>query len=321
MNYLKYIFSTVVLLAAGIIYDKYKNNIINDEAAHHYELVSKYLVQDSSLARSKLPIIWIHINYEYNARWWQSFYSRNTYDVNQPYMFITIKSIIDKCGQDFNICIIDDSSFKNILPGWDIDMTRVASPIRCKLRDLAFARLLKTYGGMILPPTFLCTKNLADMYYTETCCGKPFVIEIIDRNSTSVTSTYFPSKIIMGCAKGCKIINDYIKYLEQLVSNDYTAESEFLGSQDRWLAMMVEQKQVNMVKAKLVGTADSEGKPVVLERLMGNTYIDFAPTAVGVLLPEKEILERSSFAWFARQSVRQALACDNVAGKLLLTAR
>jgi len=174
---------------------------------------------------------------------------------------------------------------------------------------------------MILPPTFLCTKNLADMYYTETCCGKPFVVETIDSDSSSAMTTFFPSKTVMGCAKGCGVIDDYIQYLEQLVSSDYTAESEFLGSQDRWLTMMVEQGQVNLVGAKLIGAADASGKPVVLERLMGNTYVDFAPTALGVLLPGKQILERTSFQWFARQSVRQALACDNVAGKLLLTTR
>lgn len=303
------------------MYDRYKNSVAHDDESRHYELVRKYLVQDSSLARSKLPIIWIHVNYEYNARWWQSFYSRGTDDVNQPYMFITIKSIIDKCGQDFNICIIDDSSFKDIVPGWNIDMSRVANPIRCKLRDLAKARLLKTYGGMLLPPSFLCMKNLADMYYTETCTGKLFVSEMIDNNSTSAKVKYFPSKTIMGCAKDCGVINEYIEYLEHLISNDYTAESEFLGSQDSWLTMMAEKGQINIVAAQLVGASDVEGKPVVLERLMGNTYIDFVPTALGVLLPEREILERTSFQWFARQSVSQALACDNVAGKLLLTAR
>lgn len=321
MNYTKYIFSTILLLAAGMIYDKYKDTIANDDESRHYELVRKYLVKDSSLARSKLPIIWIVVDYEYNARSWQSFYSRSTYDINQPYMFLTIKSIIDMCGDDFNICIIDDTSFKDIIPGWTVDMTRVASPIRCKLRDLAMARLLKTYGGMILPPTFLCTKNLADMYYTETCGGKMFVTEQIDNNSTASNIQYFPSKTIMGCAKGCDILNEYIQYLEQIVSSDYTAESEFLGSQDRWLAIMVEKGHINIIKANLIGVSDLEGKPVVLERLMGNTYIDFVPTALGVLLPSKQILERSAFNWFARQSVRQALACDNVASKLLLTAR
>lgn len=321
MNYTNFIYSTIMLLASGMIYDRYKNSVANDDEARHYELVRKYLTHESSLARSKLPIIWIFVDYEYNARWWQSFYSRGTNDMNQPYMFITIKSIIDMCGEDFNICIIDDSTFKDIIPGWSVDMTRVADPIRCKLRDLAMARILKTYGGMFLPPTFLCTKNLSDMYYTETCSGKLFVTEMIDNNSTSSNTTFFPSKTIMGCAKGCKVLNEYIQYLEQLVSSDYTAESVFLGSQDRWLTMMVEQGHVNIVNSKLVGVADLEGKPVVLERLMGDTYIDFAPTALGVLLPGKKILERTSFQWFARQSVRQALACNNVAGKLLLTAR
>lgn len=321
MNYAKYIASTILILASGMIYEKYKKSVSNDEEERHYELVKKYLIQDSSLARSKLPIIWIHIGHEYNARLWQSFFSRSSEDVNQPYMFLTIKSIIDNCGENFNICLIDDLSFRDILPNWDIDMTRVAEPIRSKIRNLAMARLLKTYGGMTIPPTFLCMKNLIDMYYTETCSGKPFVGQLIDNNSTSVNVSYFPNKQIMGCAKNCDVISEYISYLENLISDDYTAESEFLGSQDRWITQKATQGKINIVDATLLGAADTDGKPVVLERLMGNTYVDFVPTVLGVLLPGNDILKRTSFQWFARQSVSQALACDNVAGKLLLTTR
>jgi hypothetical protein len=321
MNYAKYIASTILILASGMIYEKYKKSVSNDEEERHYELVKKYLIQDSSLARSKLPIIWIHIGHEYNARSWQSFFSRSSEDINQPYMFLTIKSIIDKCGENFNICLIDDSSFTDILPNWNIDMTRVADPIKSKLRNLAMARLLKSYGGMILPPTFLCMKNLIDMYYTETCGGKPFVGESIDDNSTSVNVSYFPNKQIMGCAKNCGVISDYISYLENLISDDYTDESVFLGSQDRWIAQNAKQGNINIVDAALLGVSDTDGRPVVLERLMGQTYVDFSPTVLGVLLPENDILKRTSFQWFARQSVSQALACDNVAGKLLLTTR
>ena len=54
---------------------------------------------------------------------------------------------------------------------------------------------------------------------------------------------------------------------------------------------------------------------------MGNTFIDFVPTVLGVIIPDKEILSRSKYQWFARLSCEQALDCDNIAGKLLLTAR
>ena len=119
MKYAKYILTIITMTLAGILYEKYKNTELNDEDARNYELVKKYLLNDSSLAQSKRPILWIHMTYDTNARWWPTFCSRNTNCLNQPYKYLTIKSIIDKCGNDFNICLIDDDTFSKILPGWD----------------------------------------------------------------------------------------------------------------------------------------------------------------------------------------------------------
>ena len=56
------------------------------------------------------PNIWIHIDYEKNSRNWKSFYSRNSRHLNQPYLHLTIKSIIRYCQDDFNICLINDDT-------------------------------------------------------------------------------------------------------------------------------------------------------------------------------------------------------------------
>ena len=112
---IKYIGSLAVLFIMSLMYEKYKKRESFDDESKQYELVRKYLLNHSSLAQSKKPILWIHMNYDMNARSWSSFGSRNNDHLNQPYIFLTIKSIIDKCGSDFNICIIDDSTFGKIL--------------------------------------------------------------------------------------------------------------------------------------------------------------------------------------------------------------
>lgn len=321
MDYMKYMVTMVLLLGVGFIYEKYKLSALGDEDTRNYELVKKYLVNDSSLAKSKLPILWIHLDYETNSRWWSSFNTRNSNDLNQPYLFLTIKSIIDKCGGDFNICVIDDDTYKNIVPGWNIDMARVADPIKSKLRKLAIARLLKHYGGLVVPPSFLCMKSLASMYYTETCGGKMFAGELLCDTSGADYTEVFISDRFMGAPKNCEIIDQYIQYLENLISQDYTDESNFIGSTNRWLNMMYGENKIGCVSGQLLGCQDSENKLVRIERIMGNTFIDFIPTVLGVLLPDKEILSRSKYQWFARLSSEQALECNNIAGKLLLTAR
>ena len=59
----------------------------------------------------KKPILWVHIDYKKNSRNWESFYSRSNNDINQDYLYLTIRSIIDNCGDDSHICLIDDNSF------------------------------------------------------------------------------------------------------------------------------------------------------------------------------------------------------------------
>ena len=164
MDYQKYLIYIVVLVTTGILYEKYKIHNQNDEDLNQYDLVKKYLLNDSSLARKDVPILWIHASHDINARWWASFYSRNSKCVNQPYEILAIKSIIDKCGKDFKICLIDDDTFEKLLSNWTIDLNRLTGPVKTYVRELGIAQLLYVYGGFRVPPSFYCFKNLYSLY-------------------------------------------------------------------------------------------------------------------------------------------------------------
>ena len=125
-----YITMFIILTVAGFLYDRYKLKTEHDEQKEQYKMIEKYLLNDSSLARSNKPIIWIHLEFMKNSRLWSSFYSRSSYELNQPYLHLTIKSIIEKCGESFNVCLIDDESFTKIIPGWSINIEGLASPIK-----------------------------------------------------------------------------------------------------------------------------------------------------------------------------------------------
>lgn len=319
MDYLKYIVTIGVLIAVTMTYEKFKLHTEKDEQIRNYEIVKRYLVSDSSLAKSKLPILWIHNDYNVNARNWPSFFSRNTLDLNQPYVLLTIKSIIDHCGGSFNVCLIDDDSFTNIVPGWNVDMSRVAEPIKGKMRDLAMARILKVYGGLIVPPSFLCTKNLISTYNKMTANGSLMTASMVDKNITSAQVDFMVSNKMMGCQKDCPLIDGYIQYLEHMASSDYTAESVFEGNANRWL--LTPRLGVNVLGPELTGSCDEDGKVVNIDRLIGSSYIDFPPAALGVYFPQEDILQRTDYQWFARLSARQAIESDTVMGKLLLISQ
>ena len=313
-----YLYSFILLGAASFLYNRYKKQTEDDEGMKQYELVKKYLLNDSSLAKSKKPIIWIHMTYEVNARWWPSFNSRNSDCLNQPYIYLTLKSIIDKCGNNFNICMIDDDTFANILPGWAVDLNLVANPIKSKLRELALAKVLYNYGGVVVPNSFICFQNLIDTYNTYTGNNKMFVGELVDRNSTSQQVNFFPNTKFMGCEKENSTMKDYIAYLETMNSTDYTDESNFLGAYGRWCNEKIVNGEMNLLTADKLGMKDTLGKPVTIERLMGNTYIDLPGTVKGLYIPADEILKRSAFQWFARLSAKQALASDTIISKYLV---
>lgn len=320
-NISKYIYPLVITLTLSLIYNKYKSSEDEDEHMRNYRLVKQYLLNDSSLAQSKKPIIWIHMVYAVNARWWPSFSSRNTDNLNQPYQYLTLKSIIDKCGCDFNVCLIDDETFPNIIPGWTIDLSLVADPIKSKIRQLALAKLLFNYGGFLVPSSFLCFQNLAPLYQQLTVDGKMFVGEMVVRNEVSSQVNFFPDTTFMGCQRNCPMMMNYINYLEIITSTDFTSESQFTGSYGRWCFEKIGRKEINMIPAELIGMKDEKGKQVTLDMLMSNNFLNLSGQVQGLYIPADEILKRTAYQWFARLSAKQALASDTTIGKYLLIGR
>ena len=68
--------------------------------------------------------IWIHIPFNHNTRYWDSFGSRTSDDLNIPYVYLCIKSIIEVCGDDYDVIIYDDSNIEEILQD-DTDLVEV----------------------------------------------------------------------------------------------------------------------------------------------------------------------------------------------------
>lgn len=138
-----------------------------------YDRIREYILNDSPLQGNIRPIIWVHTTYEVNARNWKSTVFRNSSDLNQAYLVATVQSIIDKCGNDFHICLIDDASFANLIPTWNETQASVISwgplssqtnPVNSYLRELGMLQLLYFYGGIRVPNSFLCLKSLMPLY-------------------------------------------------------------------------------------------------------------------------------------------------------------
>lgn len=299
--YLKYLLYFIVLVAVGIVYDKYKQKQGLTEDERNYELIKKYLLNDDTILGNK-PILWVHTTREINARHWPSFLSRNTSDLNQPYIGMCIESIIKHCGDSFNVVLIDDHSFDKLIPGWNVSIDDTADPVKSHLRTLAICKLLYYFGGIVCPNSFLCLKNLKPLYDEHLKDGSGFKF-------------CGKSGLFLGSRKHSPAMRDVLNYLEALNSHDFTNEQDFLGKVDTFLST-----KFKSLCGKLVGRKTEMGQDVLVDDLLETSYVDIADNAYGVLIPAKDILSRNKYKWFARQSKHQVLDGDLAVSRYFLLA-
>ena len=320
MHTSKFIFIIAVLILAGILYKRYqeKHSFISEDMI--YTHLQNNILLDKSLEKCKRPILWIHIPYEYNERNWISFGSRNTYELNQPYLNMTVKTIIKNCDTSFKICIIDDKSFQKLIPGWSIDMTRVANPVLHYIRQLAIAKLIYKYGGMVVPVSFLCFKNLDTLYQKGIRNERMFIGENVDRNITSTYFDFYPNMGLMGAEKENDIVRQLIDFMERIISTDYTSQPHFLGDFNRWCQSKIESNKIYLINGNELGVKTLDGDPVTVEQLLGDDYINYYRDMYGIWIPWESILKRTKYNWFVRMSPEQILNSNFILAKYMLLA-
>lgn len=318
-----YILGFIFLIAFGILFQKYLEKKARNTKNDNYNEARQYLLTESSLAKSKKPIMWIYTPYEYNSRDWLSFGSRSSYNLNQPYLNLCVKSIIKACDKSFTICIVDDNSFAKLIPGWNIDLSIIGDPIVSNVRQLAMAKLIYNYGGVSVPISFLCVKDLIGMYdrgTSGTNNDKMFVCENVNTNISATNNRFYPDTTFIGAQKNNEQLKEFIDYMQRLVSGDYTAQIEFLGNFDKWANKQVKSKRINMIAGTDVGTKTLDNNPVLVDDLLGEDYIKFYDGMYGIWIPAQAILKRRNYEWFTRLSSEQIFQSKFILAKYFVLA-
>ncbi len=313
-----YIISVIMIVSASVLYNWYEEKQLKMREMNDYTDIQKYLLSDEDLGKSVKPILWIHIPYEYNSRNWTSFGSRSSLELNQPYLYLTIKSIIMKCDESFKICLIDDTSFEKLIPGWNINMNTISQPIITNMRQLGMMKLLHIYGGMVCPCSFLCMRNLIGMYEKGTRNGKMFICENNDRSISSTETQFTPDIHFCGASKDTDVVKDLSHFIQHIISTDSTAESKFVDDIGQWCLYKIQMGKIILINGMEIGIKCENSKPIKIEELMSSNYLDLYPETYGILIPARDILMRRQYEWFARLSEKQVLESDTIIGKYVL---
>ena len=317
-----YLFMVALIGIAAYGGNTYKNYVAGTDYKDDYEIVKEYLLNESPLYGKNRPKIWIHSKYEVNARKWKNFQSRSSTDLNQPYLFLTVQSIINHCGNNFHICLIDDDSFAKLIPGWNLSIAALADPMKSQVREIAMLQIVYQYGGMIVPNSFLCLKNLVDVYQKGTLEDKPFFVENHNRHCNIVqekrSNRFIVDVKMMGAKKHSKVVRDLIAVLKENLSNGHFSQhNEFEGSMQYWLIDALANNQISVIDGEYIGIKTKKKKPILVEDLMEENYLDIDHSRVyGVLIPSEEILNRPKYQWFAILPEEDVLESRMIISKL-----
>ena len=194
----------IIFLGIGVLINRAERKSIVKKEVTDSDRVKEFILNKKQTDDVKLftkPFIWIHLDDTANARHWESFSSRSSNELNKPYISYCIDSIVSKCGNEFNICIIDDDSFSKLLVNWSINLSRIDAVNKEKLRTLAITKLLYNYGGMLVPPSFICLKSLKSLYYKHTKSTSMFTCEVLDKTAYTTKTVYVPDTQFIGCKK------------------------------------------------------------------------------------------------------------------------
>jgi len=86
---------------------------------------------------------------------------------------------------------------------------------------------------------------------------------------------------------------------------------------NQWLYTEVNAGSFNLVNGKQIGTKTSRGKPILLEDLMSENFLDLDKDAYGIYVPADEVLARPKYQWLAYLSSQEVLKTNPIIIKYL----
>ncbi len=294
----KTIYTYLGAIAVILVVSAYRNKF-GDANSKTDELIREYLLNESPLYGMNKPKLWIHTEYGINAREWRTG-ERNTSKLNQPYIHLLIKTVIQKCGDDFNVCLIDDASFAKLLPNDpkflknDPKFLKNDQPLSKTQREYAFMQLLYVYGGIVMPNTFICLKSLVPLLATDNVPKFDIDLSVMSANKA--------------CPKLREISENWLNH-----DSHYNL---FNNKKQKLLA----NHGVEFINPKLLGKADRKGAPILLDDLMAENYIQLSDDAFGILIDGDEVLQRSKYKWLAYMSADELMQTQLVIVKYIKSA-
>lgn len=298
------------------LYEKYKQKQELNIEHKHYDIVSKFLLNEDEykMMNSGLPILWIFIDYRKNARVWENFGSRTSYALNKPYQLITLKSIVKQASDDFHVCFVDDDSFGKLLSGeWNYNLSAIPDPMRSNLRMKGLYMLLYKYGGFLLPPSYLALKPLKHIFNEGLSRKDTFVGLKCNDIFVNTHEKYVPNIQFIGCKKHAEEINTILQQIDNKLEKNkhFQNTNDFECSVSQLLYKGISQGTVACEDAKRIGVETNENTPVTTYDLFEGKEDILSNNLNGIYIPDDKLMTNHKFNWVLYITTQDIIHMNN----------
>ena len=295
-----FVYVFIIVLFSVLMYKYYKKKYDNNVIEFKKENVDidVYFFSELYLKKSKNRKLWVHLPFEKNSREWDSFGSRTSHKLNLAYMTLCIKSIIDWCGQSYDIIIYDDTNIPVLLPETKVDLMKLSGTLLDKYRELCKLQILYMYGGVMVPPSLFLRKNIKEIDNPKIW----YVCETHNDDNVSY-SNLMHSTELMGSNMENAELNKYIQLYSNELKKDFVENYNFDMN-------YFKQNNIPYIDGKLIGTKTRYNDKITIEDLMSNKKIILDKQHVGLYIPHEQLMKRRLYNWYCKLSEEEVLKCQ-----------
>lgn len=291
------VFLIVIIFSSYLILEKLNNNIKDELLLGNKNLYK--LKDNKEILKSRKPLLWIYIPKEYNSRKWYDFQSRSSHEVNQSYLNYTFNSIHKCCGDYFEIIIIDEDSFKKLIPNWNIDMKM--NPSKKLYTYLGILHLIYLYGGISVPVSFLCLHSLDNLWEKLNNSKISMIVgENVNKKSSNISHSFNKFSVDISFIGGKKdncFLYKYINFVnDSIQENLFSNDLDFTKKLNNWLE---NKEEVYLINGKYLGTKTEDNEPILIDNLFSTENVNFSKSIYGIYIPMNDVLQRTKFSWYA----------------------
>lgn len=128
---------------------------------------------------------------------------------------------------------------------------------------------------------------------------------------------FLPDMHFMGAPKEDPMIQRMITQMNELEgSNHFQSENEFCEKMAQWCWTHVQDQAIQLIDGECIGVKTRIGKPILLEDLMSDDYLDVESCNLyGINIPSCELLRRPKFQYFSILPVEEIMKTDTILTK------